>query len=153
MRGNVYCGSGRLSCDEVPDPQITDEADALIRVTATTVCGTDLRILRGDVPSVLPGRVLGHEAVGIVQEVGDGVRTLGPGDRVLVSCVSSCGRCRFCREGHFGLCLGGGGWVLGHTCDGTQAEFAKVLFADTSTYQLPAGAVRTASASRFLARG
>lgn len=138
MQGNVYGGSGRLSWDEVPDPQITDEADAIVRVTATTVCGTDLHILRGDVPSVRPGRVLGHEAVGIVQEVGDGVRTIGPGDRVLVSCVSSCGRCRFCREGHSGLCLGGGGWVLGHTCDGTQAEFVQVPFADTSTYQLPA---------------
>jgi len=139
MRGNVYCGPGRRSWDEVPDPQITDEADAIIRVTATTVCGTDLHILRGDVPSVRQGRVLGHEAVGIVEQVGDGVRTIGPGDRVLVSCVSACGGCRFCREGHPGLCLGGGGWVLGHTLDGMQAEFGKVPFADTSTYQVPAG--------------
>jgi alcohol dehydrogenase len=139
MRANVYHGPGHRSWDEVPDPEITDEADAIIRVAATTICGTDLHILRGDVPSVLPGRVLGHEAVGIVHEVGDGIRTMGPGDRVLVSCVSSCSRCRFCREGHPGLCQGGGGWLLGHTYDGTQAEFAKVPFADTSTYQLPGG--------------
>jgi alcohol dehydrogenase len=139
MRGNVYRGPGHRSWDEVPDPQITDDADAIIRVAATTICGTDLHILRGDVPSVLPGRVLGHEAVGIVHEVGDGIRTMAPGDRVLVSCVSSCSRCRFCREGHPGLCHGGGGWLLGHTYDGTQAEFVKVPFADTSTYPLPGG--------------
>jgi len=138
MRANVYHGSGRHSFDEVADPQITDEADAVVRVSLTTICGTDLRILRGDVPSVRPGRVLGHEAVGVVEQVGDGVRTVGPGDRVLVSCVSSCGTCRFCREGHFGQCRGGGGWLLGHTYDGTQAEFVKVPFADCSVYRLPA---------------
>jgi alcohol dehydrogenase len=137
MRANVYHGSGRHSFDEVADPQITDEADAIIRVTTTTICGTDLHILRGDVPSVRPGRVLGHEAVGFIEQVGDGVRTVGPGDRVLVSCVSSCGICRACREGRFGQCRSGG-WLLGHSYDGTQAEFVKVPFADTSVYHLPA---------------
>lgn len=137
MRANVYHGPGQLSWEEVPDPQITHEADAIIRVTATTICGTDLHILRGDVPSVRPGRTLGHEAVGLVEQVGDSVRTLAPGDRVLVSCVSSCGACRFCREGHFGQCRGGGGWLLGHTYDGTQAEFARIPFADNSVYPVP----------------
>jgi alcohol dehydrogenase len=137
MLGNVYRGVGQRSWEEVTDPVITDDADAIVRVSATSICGTDLHILRGDVPSVRPGTVLGHEAVGIVEQVGDGVRTIGEGDRVLVSCVSSCGACRFCREGRFGLCRGGGGWLLGHTCNGTQAEFVQVPFADTSTYHLP----------------
>jgi alcohol dehydrogenase len=137
MRANVYQGPGRPTWAEVADPQITDDADAIIRVSATTICGTDLHILRGDVPTVRPGRTLGHEAVGVVEQVGDGVRTIGPGDRILVSCVSSCGACRFCREGHFGQCRGGGGWLLGHTYDGTQAEFARIPFADNSTYIVP----------------
>jgi alcohol dehydrogenase len=137
MRANVYHGPGRASWEEVADPEITDEGDAIIRVSATSICGVDLHILRGDVPSVRPGRVLGHEAVGIVEQVGDRVRTMGPGDRVLVSCVSACGNCPACREGHFGQCRGGGGWLLGHTYDGTQAEFARIPFADHSTYSLP----------------
>jgi alcohol dehydrogenase len=99
-----------------------------------TICGTDLHILKGDVPEVTDGRVLGHEAVGTVLEVGAGVRRIRPGDRVLVSCITSCGRCRFCREGRYGQCLGGGGWILGHTIDGTQAERVRVPFADTSTH-------------------
>ncbi len=90
-------------------------------------------------PTVRPGRILGHEAVGTVEDVGSAVHTMGPGDRVLVSCISVCGACRYCREGHYGQCRGGGGWVLGHTFDGTQAEFVRVPFADTSTYRLPAG--------------
>lgn len=139
MRAIVYSGSGQPAWQEVADPEITDEADAVVRVDATTICSTDLHILRGDVPSVRPGRVLGHEAVGTVEQVGSGVRTIGPGDRVLVSCVSSCGACRFCRTGRFGQCIGGGGWLLGHTYDGTQAEFVRVPFADTSSYRLPGG--------------
>jgi len=139
MRANVFHGAGRHSWEEVADPEITDEGDAIVRVDAVTICGTDLRILRGYVPSVRPGRVLGHEAVGTVEQVGSGVRTVGPGDRVLLSCVSSCGTCQWCRSGRFGLCEGGGGWLLGHTFDGTQAEFVRVPFADTSTYRLPAG--------------
>jgi len=140
MRAMVYHGPGQKAWEEVPDPEITDEGDAIIRVDTTTICGTDLHILKGDLPEVRPGRVLGHEAVGIVDEVGDGVHTLCPGDRVLVSCVSACGTCRYCREGRYGQCLSGGGWVLGHTIDGTQAEYVRVPYADTSLYKVPAEA-------------
>ncbi len=137
MRAMVYHGAGQRRFSEVPDPQITDDADVIVRVDATTICGTDLHILDGDLPSVRPGRILGHEAVGTVEDVGSAVHTMGPGDRVLVSCISVCGACRFCRECHYGQCLDGGGWVLGHTFDGTQAEYVRVPFADTSTYRLP----------------
>jgi alcohol dehydrogenase len=137
MRAVVYHGPGRKAWDEVPDPEIIGDGDAIVRVDATTICGTDLRILKGDVPAVRTGRVLGHEAVGTIEEVGGGVHTLAPGDRVLVSCISACGDCRFCREGRYGQCLGTGGWILGHTIDGTQAEYVRVPFADTSAYQVP----------------
>ena len=90
-------------------------------------------------PEVTEGRILGHEAVGTVESVGSAVTTVAPGDRVLVSCISACGRCRYCREGRYGQCLGGGGWILGHLIDGTQAEFVRVPFADTSTYKVPEG--------------
>jgi alcohol dehydrogenase len=139
MRALVYHGPGRKAWEEVPDPEITDEADAIVRVDATTICGTDLHILAGDVPEVRPGRILGHEAVGTVDEVGEGVHRLSPGDRVLVSCISACGTCRFCREGRYGQCTEGGGWVLGHTVNGTQADYVQVPYADTSTYQIPDG--------------
>jgi len=144
MQAVVYHGPGqqprqRMAWEEVPDPEITDEADAIVRVDTTTICGTDLHILKGDVPECRPGLVLGHEAVGVVEEVGDGVHTLSPGDRVLVSCVSACGTCRYCREHRYGQCLSGGGWVLGHTMNGTQAEYVQVPYADTSLYQVPAG--------------
>jgi alcohol dehydrogenase len=139
MRAMVYEGPGQCRLADVPDPQITDDADVIVRVDATTICGTDLHILAGDVPSVRPGRILGHEAVGTVEDVGSAVHTMSPGDRVLVPCISVCGACRYCREGHYGQCLGGGGWVLGHTVDGTQAEFVRVPFADASTYRLPDG--------------
>jgi alcohol dehydrogenase len=140
MRALVYHGPGRKAWEEVPDPELTDEADAIIAVDTTTICGTDLHILAGDVPEVRPGMILGHEAVGTVAEVGEGVRRLSPGDRVLVSCISACGTCRFCREGRYGQCLEGGGWVLGHRINGTQAEYVRVPYADTSTYRLPGGA-------------
>jgi alcohol dehydrogenase len=140
MRALVYHGPGRKSWDEVPDPEITDDGDAIIRVDATTICGTDLHILAGDVPGVRPGTILGHEAVGTVVDVGNGIHRLSPGDRVLVSCISACGTCRFCREGRYGQCLEGGGWVLGHKINGTQAEYVQVPYADTSTYQIPDGA-------------
>jgi alcohol dehydrogenase len=126
--------------EDVPTPQVAADTDAIVRVDATTICGTDLHILKGDVPAVTDGRILGHEAVGTVDAVGSGVKTVKVGDRVLVSCISACGTCRFCREGHAGQCLGGGGWILGHKIDGTQAEYVRVPFADTSTYPLPAGA-------------
>jgi alcohol dehydrogenase len=139
MRALVYHGPGRKAWEEVPNPEITDEGDAIIRVDATTICGTDLHILAGDVPEVRPGTILGHEAVGTVDEVGDNVRRLSPGDRVLVSCISACGTCRFCREGRYGQCLEGGGWVLGHRINGTQAEYVRVPYPDTSTYRIPDG--------------
>src|SRR5579859_2987630 len=139
MRALVYHGTGPKSWDEVPNPEITDDGDAIIRVDATTICGTDLHILAGDVPEVRAGRILGHEAVGTVDEIGDGVHRLSPGDRVLVSCISACGTCECCREGRYGQCLDEGGWVLGHRIDGTQAEYVRVPYADTSTFRIPDG--------------
>src|SRR6476619_312446 len=137
MKALVYHGPGERSWDEVPDPRLEQPTDAIVRIDSSTICGTDLHILKGDVPEVQPGTILGHEAVGIVVEVGDAVTTLEPGDRVLVSCITSCGRCRFCKEARYGLCTGGGGWILGHLIDGLQAELARVPFADTSVYKLP----------------
>jgi alcohol dehydrogenase len=139
MKALVYHGPGAKAWEEVPMPELYADTDAIVRVDAVTICGTDLHILKGDVPEVTPGRILGHEAVGTVQSVGSGVRSVKPGDRVLVSCITSCGTCRYCREGRYGQCLGGGGWILGHLIDGTQAEYVRVPFADTSTYQAPAG--------------
>ena len=139
MKAIVYHGPGKKAWEEVPDPVLVDETDAIIRVDAVTICGTDLHILKGDVPAVTEGRILGHEAVGTVESVGAGVKTLGVGDRVLVSCITACGSCRYCRDGSFGQCLGGGGWILGHKIDGTQAEYVRVPFADTSTYPIPDG--------------
>jgi alcohol dehydrogenase len=118
-----------MEWEEVPRPMILEDGDVILRVDAVTICGTDLHILKGDVPAVTDGRVLGHEAVGTIEEVGPGVKALKQGDRVLVSCISACGRCRFCREGRYGLCAGGGGWILGHTIDGTQAEYVRLPFA------------------------
>ncbi|MFC5263193.1 zinc-dependent alcohol dehydrogenase family protein [Kribbella qitaiheensis] len=137
MKALVYNGPGQRSWREMPDPVIQDPEDAIVRVDAVTICGTDLHILKGDVPTVDHGRILGHEAVGTITEVGDGVRGVTPGDRVLVSCITSCGRCEYCRMGRYGQCLGGGGWILGHLIDGTQAEQVRVPFADRSVYKLP----------------
>jgi alcohol dehydrogenase len=137
MKGLVYDGAGQRTWTEVPDAHVRDPRDAVIRIEAVTICGTDLHILAGDVPEVAPGRVLGHEAVGTVVEVGPALTGLTLGDRVLASCISACGSCRFCREGAYGQCLSGGGWVLGHTIDGVQAEYARIPFADLSTYRLP----------------
>ncbi|MGY1633482.1 alcohol dehydrogenase catalytic domain-containing protein [Geodermatophilus sp. SYSU D01186] len=139
MKALVYHGPGKRSWEDVPDPRIEDPEDVVVRVDGFTICGTDLHILRGDVPEVAPGTVLGHEAVGTVTEVGPGVRTVGAGDRVLMSCISSCGRCRYCREGRYGQCRGGGGWLLGHTAHGVQAEAVRIPFADGSVHRLPEG--------------
>jgi alcohol dehydrogenase len=139
MRALVYHGPGNKAWEEVPDPEITDDGDVIVRVDAVTICGTDLHILKGDVPTVHSGRILGHEAVGTVEEIGEGVRRLRPGDRVLISCISACGTCRFCREARYGQCLDGGGWILGHKIDGTQAEYVRVPYADTSTFRIPDG--------------
>src|SRR6202165_5073517 len=139
MKALVYHGPGQKAWEDVPKPSLTADTDAIVRVDATTICGTDLHILKGDVPAVTDGRILGHEAVGTVEAVGAGVKNVKPGDRVLVSCISACGACRFCREGRYGQCLGGGGWILGHKVNGTQAEYVGVPFADTSTYPAPDG--------------
>src|SRR5438477_28529 len=139
MKALVYHGPGKRAWEYVPDPVIREPTDAIVRIDSSTICGTDLHILKGDVPEVQPGTILGHEAVGTVVEVGAAVTTVSAGDRVLVSCVTSCGRCRFCKEGHYGLCTGGGGWIFGHLIDGLQAEFARVPFADTSVYKVPGG--------------
>ena len=140
MKALVYQGPGSKSWEDVPNPVLLADTDAIVRVSVTTICGTDLHILKGDTPEVTAGRVLGHEAVGTVEQVGTGVKNLSIGDRVLVSCITSCGTCRFCREGRYGQCVGGGGWILGHNIDGTQAELVRVPFADTSTYLVPKGA-------------
>jgi alcohol dehydrogenase len=136
MKALVYDGPERRIWREVPDPSIQDPEDVIVRVDAVTICGTDLHILHGDVPAVEHGRVLGHEAVGTVEAVGPGVRSVREGQRVLVSCISSCGRCRFCREARYGQCIGGGGWILGHRIDGVQAERVRVPFADHSVHVL-----------------
>jgi alcohol dehydrogenase len=137
MKALVFHGPRERSWDSVPDPEIVEATDAIVRIDTATICGTDLHILKGDVPEVQPGTILGHEAVGTVVEKGSAVTTLEEGDRVLVSCITACGRCRFCKEGHYGLCIGGGGWILGHLINGLQAELARIPFADTSTHKLP----------------
>ena len=139
MKALVYHGPNNKAWEEVPKPTLQADTDAIVRVDAATICGTDLHILKGDVPAVTDGRILGHEAVGTVDEVGAAVKNLKPGDKVLVSCVTACGSCRYCREGRYGQCLRGGGWILGHKIDGTQAEYVRVPFADNSTYPAPAG--------------
>ena len=139
MKALVYHGPGLRSWDLVPDPTILEPTDAIVRIDSSTICGTDLHILKGDVPETTPGTILGHEAVATIVEVGSAVTTVEAGDRVLVSCITSCGRCRFCKEGHYGLCTGGGGWIFGHLIDGLQAEYARVPFVDTSVYKVPEG--------------
>jgi len=139
MHALVYHGPGQKAWEEVPKPVLIDDTDAIVRVDATTICGSDLHILKGDVPKVTEGRILGHEAVGTVETVGSAVKNVHPGDRVLVSCITACGTCRYCRQSRYGQCGGGGGWILGHLIDGTQAEYVRVPFADTSTYPVPDG--------------
>jgi alcohol dehydrogenase len=139
MKALVYHGPGTKAWEDVPRPELAADTDAIVRVDATTICGTDLHILKGDVPAMVDGRIIGHEAVGTVDAIGGAVKNVKVGDRVLVSCVSACGACRFCREGRYGQCLGGGGWILGNEIDGTQAEYVRVPFADNSTYPVPAG--------------
>src|SRR6185369_7554939 len=137
MKALVYHGPGQRAWELVPDPTVVEPTDAIVRIDCSTICGTDLHILKGDVPEVDPGTILGHEAVGTVVETGRAVTTREPGDRVRGSCIASCGRGRFCKEGRYGLCTGGGGWIFGHLIDGLQAELARVPFADTSVYKVP----------------
>ena len=137
MHGLVYRGPGRRAWEERPRPVLREPTDAIVHVTTSTICGTDLHILKGDVPSVTEGRILGHEGVGVVTEVGAGVTTFRAGDRVLISCITSCGRCDFCRRQMYSHCRHGG-WILGNTIDGTQADYVRIPHADTSLYAIPA---------------
>ncbi|MFF7236716.1 alcohol dehydrogenase catalytic domain-containing protein [Streptomyces collinus] len=137
MRALVYHGPAQISWDTVPDPVIEEGTDAIVRVDATTVCGTDLHIRRGDFPELKPGTVLGHEAVGEVVETGGQVHHLRSGDQVILSSVSACGDCLECRDARYGQCRGGGGWILGNLINGTQAELVRVPFADHSTTRRP----------------
>ncbi|SAL02347.1 alcohol dehydrogenase [Caballeronia calidae] len=138
MKALVYHGPGNKSLDERPQPTLAAATDAIVRVTRTTICGTDLHILKGDVPTCEPGRVLGHEGVGIVEQAGAAVSAFKPGDHVLISCISSCGKCDACRRGMYSHCATGG-WILGNKIDGTQAEYVRIPHADTSLYPIPAG--------------
>jgi len=144
MKALVYGGPGEKAWEEVPAPQLRHPTDAIVRIDTTTICGTDLHILKGDVSAVTPGRVLGHEGVGVITEVGPAVRSFKVGDNVLVSCIKSCGCCSFCKQGLYSHCLGeegapGIGWIFGHLIDGTQAELVRVPYADTSLHNIPPG--------------
>jgi alcohol dehydrogenase len=137
MKALVYLGPGKISLEDKPKPEIQNPTDAIVRISKTTICGTDLHIVKGDVPTVSKGRILGHEGVGIIDQVGSGVSSFKPGDHVLISCVSSCGKCGNCKKGMYSHCENGGGWVLGNLIDGTQAEYVRILFADNSLYPIP----------------
>ena len=138
MKALVYQGPGQKAVEDRPKPVIAAPTDAIVKISKTTICGTDLHILKGDVPSCKPGRILGHEGVGVVEEVGAGVTQFKPGSHVLISCISSCGKCEACRKGMYSHCATGG-WILGHRIDGTQAEYVRIPHADTSLYLIPAG--------------
>ena len=144
MKALVYHGPGKKAWEEVPDPAVQQPTDVIVRVETTTICGTDLHILKGDVPAVSTGRILGHEGVGMVIEAGTAVSTLEVGDRVIISCISACGACAYCHQGLYAHCLAkegasGIGWIFGHLIDGTQAELVRVPFADNSLYKIPEG--------------
>jgi alcohol dehydrogenase len=138
MKALIYRGPGKKSWDEAPRPVLQAPTDALVKIVKTTICGTDLHILKGDVPEVTEGRILGHEGIGIIEEVGSAVSSFKKGDRVLISCISSCGKCEYCKKGMYSHCVNGG-WILGHLIDGTQAEYVRIPFADNSLYHIPAG--------------
>ncbi len=144
MKALVYKGPGQKSWEEVPNPVIKHPTDVIVKMVATTICGTDLHILKGDVPEVEVGRILGHEGIGVITEVGSGITQLKVGDRVILACVSSCGRCANCRKGLYSHCLDpegieGIGWIFGYMIDGTQAEYVRVPFAENSVYLVPDG--------------
>ncbi|MCH6229452.1 zinc-dependent alcohol dehydrogenase family protein [Microbacterium sp. CFH 31415] len=144
MKALVYQGPGSIEWQEKPAPRIQKPTDAIVKIETTTICGTDLHILKGDVPAVESGRTLGHEGVGVVTEVGEAVTELAVGDRVIISCISACGKCSYCLEGMYSHCLAdegasGIGWILGHLIDGTQAELVRIPFAETSLHKVPEG--------------
>ena len=136
MKALVYHGPGKIALEEKQKPSVKEASDALVKVTHTTVCGTDLHIMKGDVPAVTDGRILGHEGVGVVEDVGAAVSNFRMGDKVLISCITSCGECEYCRREMYSHCERGG-WILGNTIDGTQAEFVRIPHADTSLYHIP----------------
>jgi alcohol dehydrogenase len=138
MKALVYHGPGKKALEERPIPTMTAPTDAIVKITKTTICGTDLHILKGDAPSCKPGTILGHEGVGIIDKIGTGVSAFKVGDHVLISCVTADGKCEYCRKGMFSHCMNGG-WILGNTIDGTQAEYVRIPFADTSLYKIPEG--------------
>jgi alcohol dehydrogenase len=129
-------GTGKPSWEDQPHPQIQHADDAIVRITTTTICGTDLHILKGDLPAVTNGRILGHEGIGIIEKVGAGVTSFKAGDKVIISCVTACLKCDFCRKGILSHCRNGG-WILGNLINGTQAEFVRIPFADGSLYHFP----------------
>jgi len=139
MHAMVFKGPGQKAWEPAPMPRISKPTDAIVKVLKTTICGTDLHILKGDVPAVTSGRILGHEGVGIIEEVGDAVSNFKKGDRVLISCITSCGKCEYCKKQMYSHCEDGG-WILGHLIDGTQAEHVRIPHADNSLYPIPEGA-------------
>ena len=139
MKALVYHGPGKKSWEEKPKPVITEPTDAVLKVQKTTICGTDLHIMKGDVPAVTDGRILGHEGVGIIEEAGNSVTRFKKGDHVLISCITSCGKCEYCRRAIYSHCVNGG-WILGNLIDGTQAEYVRIPYADNSLYSIPADA-------------
>jgi len=139
MKALIYHGPGKQSWEEAPMPVITAPTDAIVKISKTTICGTDLHIMKGDVPTVTDGRILGHEGVGIVEETGDGVSNFEKGDHVLISCITSCGKCHYCKRRMYSHCEKGG-WILGNAINGTQAEYVRIPYADNSLYPIPAGA-------------
>lgn len=139
MKALIYQGPGKKVLEDRPIPEIQAPTDAIVKIAKTTICGTDLHILKGDVPTCSPGRILGHEGVGVVEKTGPGVTTFRPGDSVLIACISSCGKCEYCRRSMYSHCTTGG-WLLGNQIDGTQAEYVRIPHADTSLYWIPGGA-------------
>ncbi len=139
MKALVYNGPGKKAVEDRPKPELQAAGDAIVKIVKTTICGTDLHILKGDVATCTPGRILGHEGAGVIESVGAGVTAFRPGDRVLISCISSCGKCEYCRRGMYSHCTTGG-WILGNEIDGTQAEYVRIPHADTSLYLIPEGA-------------
>lgn len=139
MKALVYLGPDKLALEDKPTPVIMAPTDAIVKITKTTICGTDLHIMKGDVPTVTDGRILGHEGVGIIEQIGGSVSNFSVGEHVLISCISSCGKCTNCKEGMYSHCKNGGGWILGNLIDGTQAEYVRIPFADNSLYPVPAG--------------
>jgi alcohol dehydrogenase len=139
MKALVYHGPGKKSWEEVSKPVLKEASDAIVKILKTTICGTDLHIMKGDLPDVTDGRIIGHEGVGIVEETGASVVNFKKGDHVLISCITSCGKCEYCKKGMYSHCEKGG-WILGNLIDGCQAEYVRIPHADNSLYPVPAGA-------------